>query len=156
MNSEVITTILINDGALVVVDCLAGVQSGTEIAVRKTLTERIKPVLVITQVDRAVTGRFLDKEDLYRSFKSTIDDMNVLLSSNRDPALGDARIRPEDGTVSFGSGLQGWAFTLRQFATRYSKKFGVSQNKLMAKLWGDNYFNSKTKKWTTEGVDGDG
>jgi elongation factor 2 len=45
---------------------------------------------------------------------------------------------------------------LRQFATRYSKKFGVGKDKLMSKLWGENYFNPKTKKWTTKSVDADG
>ena len=36
-------------------------------------------------------------------------------------------------------------FSLRAF---YSKKFGVKDvNKLMAKLWGENYFDSDRKKW---------
>lgn len=29
----------------------------------------------------------------------------------------------------------------------YAKKFGVPVAKLMDKLWGESYFNSKTKKW---------
>ncbi|GLA33166.1 elongation factor 2, partial [Aspergillus niger] len=57
-------------------------------------------------------------------------------------------VYPEQGTVAFGSGLHGWAFSLRNFAGRYSKKFGVDKAKLMPKLWGDNYFNPKTRKWT--------
>ena len=29
----------------------------------------------------------------------------------------------------------------------YAKKFGVPVAKLMDKLWGESYFNPKTKKW---------
>lgn len=62
----------------------------------------------------------------------------------------------EKGTVAFGAGLQGWAFTLNQFASRYAKKFGVKKEVLMPKLWGDNFFNPKTKKWTTKHTTEDG
>lgn len=51
-----------------------------------------------------------------------------------DAALGDVQVYPEKGTVAFGSGLHAWAFTLRQFANRYAKKFGVDREKMMAKL----------------------
>lgn len=54
--------------------------------------------------------------------------------------------------MAFASGLHGWAFTLRQIAELYSKKFGVSKQKLMSKLWGDNYWDPHTKRWTTKGV----
>ena len=59
-----------------------------------------------------------------------------------------SQVFPDKGTIAFGSGLHGWAFTVRQFAIRYAKKFGVDKNKMMERLWGDNYFNPKTKKWT--------
>jgi len=29
----------------------------------------------------------------------------------------------------------------------YAKKFGIEQDKMMQKLWGDNYFDQKGKKW---------
>ena len=31
----------------------------------------------------------------------------------------------------------------------YSKRFGVDPEKLQRKLWGDSYFDSETKQWTT-------
>jgi elongation factor 2 len=70
--------------------------------------------------------------------------------------LGDLQVYPDKGTVAFGSGLHGWAFTLRQFATRYAKKFGVERSKLMNRLWGENFFNAATKKWTKKSSDEDG
>jgi elongation factor 2 len=63
--------------------------------------------------------------------------------------LGDVQVLPEKGTVGFGSGLQGWGFTLARFAKLYSAKFGVPKDKLMARLWGDNYFDPEGKKWTS-------
>ncbi|CAI4785475.1 BAQ_1a_G0050190.mRNA.1.CDS.1 [Saccharomyces cerevisiae] len=52
--------------------------------------------------------------------------------------------------------LHGWAFTIRQFATRYAKKFGVDKAKMMDRLWGDSFFNPKTKKWTNKDTDAEG
>merc|ERR1719376_166093 len=53
-----------------------------------------------------------------------------------------------NGSVGFGSGLHGWAFTLKQFAEMYATKFGVDTDKMMKKLWGESFFNPKTKKWS--------
>ena len=51
------------------------------------------------------------------------------------------QINPPEGTAAFGSALFGWAFTVTYFAKTYSKKFGVDREKMMEKLWGDNYFD---------------
>jgi hypothetical protein len=59
-------------------------------------------------------------------------------------------VYPEAGTVSFSAGLHGWAFTLTVFAKLYAKKFGVEEKKMMERLWGDNFFDPATKKWTTK------
>ncbi|KAI9337211.1 P-loop containing nucleoside triphosphate hydrolase protein [Obelidium mucronatum] len=126
-SSEVTAALRVTDGALVVVDTIDGVCVQTETVLRQALGERIKPVIVINKVDRALLELQVDKESLYTH-----------------------------GTVCFGSGLHGWAFTLRQFAALYSKKFGVAKEKMMAKLWGDNYFNPATKKWTTKAHDAEG
>ncbi|WWC70596.1 elongation factor 2 [Kwoniella pini CBS 10737] len=153
-SSEVTAALRVTDGALVVVDCVEGVCVQTETVLRQSLGERVKPVLIINKVDRALLELQVSKEDLYQSFCRTIESVNVIISTYTDPVLGDTQVYPEKGTVAFGSGLHGWAFSLRQFAARYSKKFGVDKNKLMPKLWGDNYFNAKTKKWSTSAAGG--
>ena len=53
-------------------------------------------------------------------------------------------------------GKECWAFTIKMFARIYSKKFGISEDKMMEKLWGDNYFDAKAKKWKNEGQDEEG
>ncbi|KAK2740547.1 Elongation factor 2 [Myotisia sp. PD_48] len=150
-SSEVTAALRVTDGALVVVDCVSGVCVQTETVLRQALSERIKPVCIINKVDRALLELQVSKEDLYQSFSRTIESVNVIIATYFDAALGDVQVYPEKGTVAFGSGLHGWAFTVRQFASRYSKKFGVDKNKMMERLWGDSYFNPKTKKWTKVG-----
>ena len=155
-SSEVTAALRVTDGALVVVDCVEGVCVQTETVLRQALAERIKPVVIINKVDRALLELQVTKEDLYQSFSRTIESVNVIISTYHDEALGDVQVYPFKGTVAFGSGLHGWAFTLRQFAGRYAKKFGVDKEKMMARLWGDNYFNPATKKWTTKGTSDEG
>lgn len=155
-SSEVTAALRVTDGALVVVDCIEGVCVQTETVLRQALTERIKPVVIINKVDRALLELQVSKEELYQSFQRTIETVNVIISTYHDAALGDVQVYPDKGTVAFGSGLHGWGFTLLQFADRYSKKFGSSKDKLIEKLWGDNYFNPKTKKWTKSSNDSDG
>src|SRR5215471_14374286 len=124
-SSEVTAALRVTDGALVVVDCVEGVCVQTETVLRQAITERIKPVVIINKVDRALLELQTSKEDLFQSFQRTIENVNVIISTYHDTALGDIQVYPEQGTVAFGSGLHGWGFTLRQFATRYAKKFGV-------------------------------
>ncbi|KIJ65048.1 hypothetical protein HYDPIDRAFT_181421 [Hydnomerulius pinastri MD-312] len=155
-SSEVTAALRVTDGALVVVDCIEGVCVQTETVLRQALTERIKPVVVINKVDRALLELQVQKEDLYQSFQRTIETVNVIISTYHDAALGDVQVYPDKGTVAFASGLHGWGFTLRQFAGRYAKRFGVPKDKLITKLWGDNFFNPATRKWSTKSNDADG
>lgn len=155
-SSEVTAALRVTDGALVVVDCIEGVCVQTETVLRQALGERIKPVLVINKVDRALLELQVEKEALYQTFSRTIESVNVIISTYKDEALGDVQVYPDKGTIAFGSGLHGWAFTLRQFARRYSQRFGIDKEKLMTRLWGENFFNPKTKKWTNKPTDADG
>lgn len=134
-SSEVTAALRVTDGALVVVDTVEGVCVQTETVLRQALGERIKPVVIINKVDRALLELQVSKEDLYQSFSRTVESVNVIISTYFDKGLGDVQVYPDKGTVAFGSGLHGWAFTIRQFAVRYAKKFGVDRNKMMERLW---------------------
>lgn len=155
-SSEVTAALRVTDGALVVVDAIEGVCVQTETVLRQALTERIRPVLVVNKVDRALLELQLTKEALYTSFLRVIESVNVVIATYFDEALGNCQVYPEKGNVAFASGLHGWAFTLNQFAVRYAKKFGIDKHKMMERLWGDNYFNPATKKWTTKSTTEDG
>ena len=155
-SSEVTAALRVTDGALVVVDCVEGARVQTETVLRQALAERIKPVVIINKIDRALLELQVNKESLYQSFQRTIENINVTISTYNDPALGDVQVYPDKGTVAFGSGLHGWAFSLRQFAIRYEKRFGVDKDKMMARLWGDNFFDPVARKWTTNATGADG
>merc|ERR1712137_257238 len=155
-SSEVTAALRVTDGALVVVDCVEGVCVQTETVLRQALGERIKPVLMVNKMDRALLELQLEAEDTYQSFQRTIESMNVVISTYEDEHLGDVQVYPSHGTVAFGSGLHGWGFTLSRFANMYAAKFGVAKDKLMKKLWGDNYFDPSSKKWVKKNVNAAG
>jgi len=155
-SSEVTAALRVTDGALVVVDCVEGVCVQTETVLRQALGERIKPVVMVNKMDRALLELQLESEDAYQSFQRTIESVNVVISTYEDETLGDVQVYPNNGTVAFGSGLHGWGFTLGKFADMYAAKFGVEKSKLMRKLWGNNFFDPKTKKWTKKGTNAAG
>ena len=148
-SSEVTAALRVTDGALVVVDCVEGVCVQTETVLRQALAERIKPVLFVNKVDRALLELQLDPEEAYQAFHRTIESVNVVVATYNDAVLGDVQVSPVDGTVGFGSGLQAWAFTLHQFARRYAAKFGVDEGRMVERLWGDNFFDAERKKWVS-------
>ena len=155
-SSEVTAALRVTDGALVVVDCIEGVSVQTETVLRQALTEYIKPVVIVNKVDRALLELQQTKEDLYQSLCRTIENLNITISTYQSKALGDVQIVPTEGTIAFGSGLQAWAFTLLDISRLYAKKFGIPVDKMMKRLWGDHYFNHRTKKWTSKSDDGKG
>merc|ERR1711983_344675 len=151
-SSEVTAALRVTDGALVVVDCVSGVCVQTETVLRQAIAERIKPVLFMNKMDRALLELQLEKEDLYLTFQRIVENVNVIIATyaDDDGPMGIVRVDPSNASVGFGSGLHGWAFTIKQFAELYAAKFGVPVDKLMKKLWGENFFNPKTKKWSKQ------
>ncbi|GAM23742.1 hypothetical protein SAMD00019534_069170 [Acytostelium subglobosum LB1] len=155
-SSEVTAALRVTDGALVVVDCVEGVCVQTETVLRQSTAERIKPVLFVNKVDRFLLELQLNTEEAYISFRRAIESVNVIVGNIDDKDFGDVTVKPEMGTVAFGSGLHGWGFTLGKFATLYAAKFGVPKEKLITRLWGDNYFDAESKKWTSNAVSATG
>jgi elongation factor 2 len=85
---------------------------------------------------------------MYQNFLRVIENVNVIISTYECEDMGEGQqIDPVLGTAAFGSALFGWAFTITKFAKVYAAKFGVEREKMMTKLWGDNYFDAKAKKW---------
>jgi len=148
-SSEVTAALRVTDGALVVVDTIDGVCVQTETVLRQAIGERVRPVLMVNKVDRAILELQLPGEELYQAFCRSIESVNVIVAMYNDEALGDVQVDPTKGTVAFGSGLHQWAFTLNKFAKTYGAKFGVPTDKMMSKLWGDWYFDPARKVWTT-------
>lgn len=165
-SSEVTAALRITDGALIVVDVISGCSAQTETVLRQALAERIKPVLIINKIDRAILEQKLSPEELYKKLFSIIENLNSKIRvysslSEGGESSEPLQLDPVFGNVAFGSGKYGWAFTLRQFAEMYeNKKKENSSNKekssssLLKRLWNDNFFNEDTKKWQNESNNG--
>ncbi|PSN53366.1 Elongation factor 2 [Blattella germanica] len=127
----------------------------TETVLRQAIAERIKPVLFMNKMDRALLELQLESEELYQTFQRIVENVNVIIATYSDDSgpMGEVRVDPSKGSVGFGSGLHGWAFTLKQFAEMYAEKFKIDVVKLMKRLWGENFFNPKTKKWSKQKED---
>ncbi|XP_056270924.1 elongation factor 2-like [Pseudoliparis swirei] len=171
-SSEVTAALRVTDGALVVVDCVSGVCVQTETVLRQAIAERIKPVLMMNKMDRALLELQLEPEDLYQTFQRIVESVNVIISTygeDEHGPMGNIMIDPTAGTVGFGSGLHGWAFTLKQFAEMYAAKFAAKGNTqlspdenckkvedMMKKLWGDRFFDASTGKFLKNSIGADG
>lgn len=80
-----------------------------------------------------------------------IDDIASMTtaSTNRDFEETDDEdiyFAPENNNVIFSSAIDGWAFTVRQFASLYETKLGIKRSVLEKVLWGDYYLDPKTKR----------
>nr|GEW72186.1 elongation factor 2 [Tanacetum cinerariifolium] len=122
----------------------------TKTILRQALGERIRPILTLNKMDRCFLELQVDGEEAYQIFQKVIEYVNDIMATYDDPHLGNVKVYPEKGTIAFSVGLHGWAFTLTNFAKLYASNFGVDKSKMMEWLWGENFFDTKTKKWTKE------
>jgi elongation factor 2 len=152
-SAEVTAALRITDGAIVVVDAVEGAGVQTETVLRQALAERIKPVLHINKVDRAILELQLDAEELYKNLERNVNMINTLLATSGVVATDDAEaedelsLDPLRGQVSFGSGKQGWAFTLPQVARFIAQRTKKDPDSILRRLWGDHFFDPETKKF---------
>ena len=162
-SSEVTAALRVTDGALVVVDCVEGVAVQTGTVLRQAMAERVKPVLMVNKVDRALLELQLSGEEIYQNMVRAIENVNVIIESYKFGEF-NWQVEPIKGTVAFGSGLHQWGFTLKSFARVYAAKFNTTEEKMTEKLWGDWVFVTADgkSKWvnsasvnTNRGVDSD-
>ncbi|KAF9623496.1 hypothetical protein IFM89_003112 [Coptis chinensis] len=148
-SSEVSAAFRMTDGALLVVDGIEGVCMQTETVLCQSLGELVVPVLDINKMDHFIVDLQLDGEEAYQMIQNSIMDANVIMATNESQLDGDSLFCPEKGSIAFCSGLHGWACTLADFAQMYAVRFGNDKSVLVKRLWGEIFFNSRTKKWTT-------
>jgi elongation factor 2 len=155
-SSEVTAALRVTDGALVVVDCIEGVCVQTETVLRQAMQEKIKPILMINKVDRALLELELDGEQIYKNFVRVIDNVNVVVDTYTQSDMGNQELSPVKGNVAFGSGKDAWGFSIKRFAEIYSKKFDIPIEKMISKLWGENYYDPQNRMWRNKGVSQEG
>uniref|UniRef100_A0A2K6SXM9 Elongation factor 2 n=1 Tax=Saimiri boliviensis boliviensis TaxID=39432 RepID=A0A2K6SXM9_SAIBB len=164
-SSEVSAALRVTDGTWVVVDGVSGVCVQTETVLRQAIAERIKPVLMMNKMDRALLELQLEPEELYQTFQHIVENVNIIISTygeGESGSMGNIMMDSVLGTVGFGSGLHGWAFTLKQFfAAKGEGQLGPAERAkkvedMMKKLWGDRYFDPATGKFSKSASSPDG
>ena len=145
-SSEVSAALRVTDGAVLVVDCVEGVCVQTETVLCQALKEEVQPVLVLNKLDRAVLELQMGGEDIYQMCLRVIDGVNAVIGASAHPALV-SEMCPISGNVMFGSGKDAWGFDLGTFARLWAVRWGVDEERLRKKLWGDWFFDPEVRKW---------
>ncbi|EGC31733.1 hypothetical protein DICPUDRAFT_89525 [Dictyostelium purpureum] len=150
---EALPAFRITDGLLIVIDSVEynynGLESIQAILYRGFYSEVLRPVLFLNKLDRCILELKLDSEEIYQSFQRKFELLNrkllsvsIVQQNNKDFILS-----PNKNNVAFGSGLHGWGFNIDNIARFYSVKFGIPQEKLVEKFWGENYYDPINKVW---------
>ena len=101
------------DGAIVVVCAVEGAMAQTETVLRQALREKVKPVLFINKVDRAIKELKLTPESFQKRFTEIISEVNELIRRMAPEEFVDEwSVDPRDGSVAFGSGYENWAISV--------------------------------------------
>ena len=101
------------DGAIVVVCAVEGVMAQTETVLRQALREKVKPVLFINKVDRAIKELKLTPESMQKRFTNIIAEVNELIRRMApEEFIDEWSVDPRDGSVAFGSGYENWAISV--------------------------------------------
>jgi ribosome assembly protein 1 len=104
------------------------------------------------RVDERVAAAAKEKERLdhenVRGTNGSVDTESITPSNQEFEEKNDEDLyfAPEKNNVIFSSAIDGWAFTVRQFASLYEKKLGIKRTAMEKVLWGDFYLDPKTKK----------
>lgn len=88
-----------------------GVCVQTETVLRQAICERIKPVLMMNKMDRALLELQLTTEDLYQTFQRIVESVNVIISTygeDEDQPMGNIQVSDSIDARSVESDLL-WA-----------------------------------------------
>ena len=99
----------------------------------------------------AMDAERAEKKAMKAAIGSLTEESESIATTGTDGAFEerddeDLYFAPERNNVVFSSAVDGWAFTVRQFASLYEKKLGIKRSILEKVLWGDFYLEPKTKR----------
>jgi len=110
------------DGAVVLVCAVEGIMPQTETVLKQALSERVKPVLFINKVDRAIKELKLTPEQLLARLQKIVINVNKFIQRHLEEEFKTSWLPSvDDGSVAFGSALKKWAISIP-----YMKESGVT------------------------------
>jgi len=172
-SDEATAAFRLSDGCVLFVDAAEGVMLNTERLLKHAILEKLPVTLCINKIDRLIIELKLPPTDAYYKLKHIIDEVNALITQyseeasasaswsgqnvNADEVVVDGQrpykqpiISPLLGNVCFASSYYRFCFTLKSFAKIYSTMYATTFDyaQFALKLWGDVYFNAKTRKFS--------
>ncbi|KAJ8313489.1 hypothetical protein KUTeg_008050 [Tegillarca granosa] len=146
-SDEVTAAYRLSDGAVIFVDAAEGVMLNTERLIKHALHEKLPVTVCINKIDRLILELKLPPTDAYYKLRHILDEINGLISVYAEDEESHT-ISPLMGNVCFASSYFRFCFTLQSFAKIYSDTYGgINSKEFARRLWGDIYFNSKTRKF---------
>ncbi|CAG5850143.1 unnamed protein product [Menidia menidia] len=145
-SSEVSTAVRLCDGAIVVVDAVEGVCPQVRVIVNP------EAVKVNAVTGTLFTSKVLEeraervKEDQKESGALSGDQVYDWSSGLEEADDSQLYFSPDQGNVVFASAIDGWGFSVQQFAHIYSERMGIKAEVLLKTLWGDFYLDAKAKR----------
>ena len=151
---EVAASMRLADGVVLVVDVVEGVQINTEQIIKNAVLEGLPLVLLLNKMDRLMLELKIPPTDAYFKLKHVIEEVNTVIE-NTIPGVGEKlRVSPEKGNVAFACSTMNWCFTLQSFAKMYASSYpGVNSDDFSRRLWGDIFFNPRSRKFTRKGLE---
>jgi len=151
---EVAASLRLADGVVLVVDVVEGVQANTEQIIKHAVLEDLPLTLVVNKMDRLILELKLPPNDAYFKLKHVVEEVNTVIEKTL-PGQGEKRrLSPEKGNVAFACTSMGWCFTLQSFAKMYAETYPkLDSAEFAVRLWGDIFFNPKSRKFTRKGIE---
>ena len=151
---EVSAAMRLADGVVVFIDAAEGVMLNTERVIKQAVQEKLAITICINKVDRLILELKLPPQDAYYKLRHIVEECNGLLSLYSDTA-SHPKLSPVEGNVCFASSQYGVCFSLLSFSQLYADTYGgINPKQFSARLWGDVYYNSKTRKFSTKAPHG--
>lgn len=147
-SDETTAAFRLSDGAVIFVDAAEGMMINTERLIKHAMQERLAVTVCINKIDRLVLELKLPPQDAYFKLKQIVDEVNSVISlyAEDDP---NQMVSPLLGNVCFASSYYRFCFTLKSFSKIYADTYeGINEKEFARRLWGDMYFNSKTRKFS--------
>ena len=154
---EVQTSFKVSDGVLIIVDCVEGITTQTELIIKEAIKEDLDIILVINKIDRLILELKIPPKDAYFKIKYIIDDFNKFIVINEIFNVGKIKnhfVHPNKGNVLFASSEYNICFNLDNYVVKYldyinfdknlNKNFHlITPEKLAKCFFGDIYFHKK-------------
>ncbi|GAB1296913.1 116 kDa U5 small nuclear ribonucleoprotein component [Apodemus speciosus] len=166
-SDEVTAGLRISDGVVLFIDAAEGVMLNTERLIKHAVQERLAVTVCINKIDRLILELKLPPTDAYYKLRHIVDEVNGLIRDlNRShryhlPAMHVLHRREPDpfshswatsaSPAPSTASASRWAPSPRSTLTpldRLKMRCDINYQEFAKRLWGDIYFNPKTRKFT--------